>query len=106
MKAMLDEVGTVPGMFIIILYIAAAMDGFVIFSIMVRKIADVNEYTASVLKWNKIAVLYIAAAVILWYAAFGGYSVRVTVIMWVLCVLLLADGILSTIIKKKFGAKK
>lgn len=61
---MLDEVGAVPGMFIIILYIAAAMDGFVIFSIMVRKIADVNEYASDVLKWQKIVLLYIAAAVV------------------------------------------
>lgn len=106
MKAMLDEVGAVAGIFVIMLYIAAAMDGIVIFSIMVRKVADVNEYTSAVLKWKKIVLLYIAAAVVLWYAAFGGYSVRITVIMWVLCVLLLADGILSTIIKKKFGAKK
>lgn len=75
---MLDEVGAVTGIFIIILYIAAAMDGFVIFSIMVRKIADVNEYTSEVLKWQKIVLLYIAAAVVLWYAAFGGYSVRIT----------------------------
>lgn len=106
MRAMLDEVGAVSGIFIIMLYIAAAMDGFVMFSIMVRQIADVKEYAAAVLKRHKIALLYIAAAVVLWYAVFGGYSVRITVILAVLFVLLLADGILSTIIKKKFGAKK
>lgn len=106
MMAFLDEMGAVAGIFVVMLYIAAAMDGFVMFSVTVRKIADVKEYAAAVLKWHKITLLYAAAAVVLWYAVFGGYSLYITVILAVLCVLLLADGVLSTVIKKKFGAKK
>lgn len=106
MRAFFDEMGAAAGIFVVMLYIAAAMDGALMFSVAVRKIADIKEYAAAVLKWQKIALLYAAAAVVLWYLIFGGYSPYITVILAVLCVLLLADGVLSTVIKKKFGAKK
>ena len=101
---MFKEVGTVAGIFIIMLYISVLMDAFVMFNIMIRKIAEVKEYAAAVLKWPKIAILFISAAVMLAYPIVGNFSVYTVVIELLLCVLLLADGIISTIIKKKYGS--
>lgn len=103
---MFQELGTAAALFILMLYLSVFMDAFVIFSIMVRKIASANEYAAAVLKWAKIYILYIAAVVMFFFAITGGYSLRVTIIMAILGTLLAADGVLSTIIKKKYGKKK
>lgn len=103
---MFQELGTAAGLFIIMLYLSVLMDGFVIFNIMVRKIASAKEYAAAVLKWAKITILFIASALMFFFAVSGGYSVRVTVIMAILGVMLAADGVLSVIIKKKYGKKK
>lgn len=103
---MFQELGTAAGLFILMLYLAVLMDAFVIFSIMVRKIASAAEYAAAVLKWAKISILYIAAVIMFFFTITGGYSLRVTIIMAILGTLLVADGVLSTIIKKKYGKKK
>lgn len=103
---MFQELGMAAGLFILMLYLAVLMDAFVIFSIMVRKIASASEYAAAVLKWAKIAILFIAAVLMFFFAVSGGYSAGTTVIMVILGVLLAADGVLSVIIKKKYGKKK
>lgn len=103
---MFQELGTPAGILILMLYLSVCMDAFVIFNIMVRKIASASEYTAAVLKWAKISILFIAAAVIFFFTIFGGYSLYVTIVMAILGTLLAADGVLSTIIKKKYGKKK
>lgn len=103
---MFQELGIPAGLFILMLYLSVFMDSFVIFSIMVRKIASANEYAAAVLKWAKITILFIAALVVFYFAFFGGYSLRVVIIMSILGILLAADGVLSTIIKRKYGKKK
>lgn len=103
---MFQELGTAAGILILMLYLSVFMDAFVIFNIMVRKIASASEYAAAVLKWAKIAILFISAAVMFYFAIFYGFSLKVTIIMVILGVLLAADGVLSTIIKKKYGKKK
>ena len=100
---MFQELGTVAGVFILMLYLSVFMDAFVIFSIMVRKIASASEYAAAVLKWAKIVILFISAAVMFFFAITGGFSLKVTIIMAILGTLLAADGVISTIIKKKYG---
>ena len=106
MMAFLQEVGSIAGIFIISLYIAVLMDGFVMFNIMVRQVAEAKEYAAAVLKWFKIAVLYAAAVLMLFYVVGGGVSLYITVIEAVLGILLFADAVLSTVIKLKYGKKK
>lgn len=103
---MFQELGTAAGILILMLYLSVFMDAFVIFSIMVRKIASASEYAAAVLKWAKISILFISAALMFFFAISGGYSLKVTIIMALLGILLAADGVLSTIIKKKYGKKK
>ena len=103
---MFKEVGTIAGIFIVMLYISVFMDAFVIFSIMVRKVADTKEYAAAVLKWPKIVILFISAVIVLWHIVTGNFSAFTIIIEIILCVLLLADGTASTIIKKKYGRKK
>ena len=103
---MFQELGTAAGLLILMLYLSVFMDAFVIFSIMVRKIASASEYAAAVLKWAKIFILFIAAVIMFFFAITGGYSISVTIIMAVLGILLAADGVLCTIIKKKYGKKK
>lgn len=106
MKAFFDDLGAAYGVFVITLYLASVIDGIVIFGVMKSKSSEVRENAAAVLKWQKIALLYIGAAVIFLYAVSGAYPFYVVVIMRILCVLLLADGIFSTVIKMKYGAKK
>ena len=101
MTAMMNEVGAFTEIFIISLYIAVVMDGFVMFSIIVRQVADAKEYAAAVLNWPKITILYAAGILMLVYAVSGGVSAYITVIEALLSVLLLADAVLSTIIKSK-----
>lgn len=103
---MFKEVGAAAGIFMVMLYISVFMDAFVMFNIMIRKIAEVREYAAAVLKWPKIVILFISSAIMLAYAVIGNFSVYTVVVELLLCVLLLADGIISTIIKKKYGRKK
>ena len=103
---MFKEVGTAAGVFIIMLYISVFMDAFVMFSIMIKKVAEAREYAAAVLKWLKIIILFISSAIMLAYAVIGDFSVYTIVVELLLCLLLLADGIISTVIKKKYGKKK
>lgn len=103
---MFKEVGTAAGIFMVMLYISVFMDGFVIFSVMVRKVADVREYAAAVLKWPKITILFISAAVMFFYMIAGDFSVYTVAAEAVLCALLIADGTVSTVIKTKYGKKK
>lgn len=103
---MFEEVGALAGVFIVMLYISVFMDAFVIFSVLVRKVADTREYAAAVLKWPKIIILFISAAVMLMYVFMGNFSTYTIVVEIALSVLLLADGICSTIIKKKYGTKR
>ncbi|MCH5193309.1 MAG: hypothetical protein J1F11_05055 [Oscillospiraceae bacterium] len=105
MNALLNEVGTIAGLVIISLYIAVIMDGFVMFNIMIREVADAKEYAAAVLKWTKIIVLYAAGAFMLLYVIDGQVSFYIKVTEGVLSLLLFADAILSTIIKSKYGKK-
>ena len=106
MMAFLEEVGSIAGIFIIFLYIAVLMDGFVMFNIMVRQIAEAKEYADAVLKWFKIVILYAAGVLMIFYVVGGGVSLYITVIEAVLGVLLFADAVLSTVIKSKYGRKK
>ena len=106
MNALLQEVGTIAGLVIISLYIAVVMDGFVMFNIMIREVADAKEYAAAVLKWPKIIVLYAAGAFMLLYVIDGQVSFYIKVTEGILSLLLFADAILSTIIKTKHGKKK
>lgn len=103
---MFQELGTAAGILILMLYLSVFMDAFVIFNIMVRKIASASEYAAAVLKWAKITILFISAAVMFYLAVSYGFSIKVTIIMVILGILLAADGVISTIIKKKYGKKK
>lgn len=103
---MFEEIGALAGALIIALYVSVFMDAFVIFSIMIRKVADAHEYAAAVLKWPKIIILYISGAVMLFFALTSGVSFHTAVTELVLCALLTADGAVSTVIKKKYGKKK
>ena len=105
MNALLQEVGTIAGLVIISLYIAVVMDGFVMFNIMIREVADAKEYAAAVLKWPKIIVLYAAGAFMLLYVIDGQVSFYIKVTEGILSLLLFADAVLSTIIKTKHGKK-
>ena len=105
MNAFLNEVGTIAGLVIISLYIAVVMDGFVMFNIMIREVADAKEYAAAVLKWPKIIILYAAGAFMLLYVIDGKVSFYIKVIEGVLSLLLFSDAVLSTIIKSKHGKK-
>lgn len=104
--AFLEEVGAIAGIFIISLYIAVLMDGFVMFNIMVRQIAEAKEYAAAVLKWFKIVILYAAGVLMIFYVINGGVSLYITVIEAILGVLLFADALFSTVIKLKYSKKK
>ena len=103
---MFEELGTIASLIIITLYIAVLMDGFVIFSIMVREVADKKEYAKAVLKPAKLVFLYAAGGLMLAYIFSAEASLRVRMIESALCLLLFADAVSSTIIKTKYGKKK
>ena len=102
---MFEEVGTTVGILIIMLYLAVLMDGFAIFRIMVKQNASAMEYASVGLRWPKIIMVYIFGGVMLFYSIAADNSVYIMVIEMILSLLLFADAILSTIIKRKYGKK-
>lgn len=103
---MFEELGTIVSLIIITLYISVLMDGFVIFSVMVRDVADKKEYAGAVLKPPKMIFLYAAGILMLVYMFSGEVSAYIKIIELILSLLLIADAAASTIIKVKFGGKK
>lgn len=103
---MFQELGTAAGLLILMLYLSVFIDAFVIFNIMVKKAVGANEYAAAALKPAKIAILLLSAGVMFFFAILYDFSITVKIIMAILGTLLAADGIISILIKKKYGRKK
>ena len=57
------------------------------------------------LKWFKIILVYFFGAVMLFYSFTVKNIPLVTIAEFLLGLLLLADGVLSTVVKKKYGKK-
>ena len=92
---MLGDINALLGMLIVMLFFSVIMDGFTIFNILVRHSDDAIEYACVGLKWPKIVLVFFFGVVMLYYS----FSVKNTPL------LLLADGVLSTVVKKKYGKK-
>lgn len=103
---MLGDINALFGMLLVMLYFSVALDGYTIYNIMVKHSDDAIEYAVIGLKWFKIIMTYFFAAVMILYSLTVKNSPFIIIAELVLGLLLLADGILSTYIKKKYGAKK
>lgn len=103
---MFEEVGTLFGVLIVMLFCSVLMDAFVIFRIMIKQSADAMEYASYGLKWPKIVIMFLFGLIMLFYAFAADNSTYVMIIELILGLLLIADGVLSAIIKRKFGADK
>ncbi len=102
---MLGDINALLGMLIVMLYFSVIMDGFTIFNILIRHSEDAIEYACVGLKWFKIILVYFFGAVMLFYSFTVKNTPLVTIAEFLLGLLLLADGVLSTVVKKKYGKK-
>lgn len=102
---MLGDINALLGMLIVMLFFSVIMDGFTIFNILVRHSDDAIEYACVGLKWPKIVLVFFFGVVMLYYSFSVKNTPLVTIGEFVLGLLLLADGVLSTVVKKKYGKK-
>lgn len=102
---MLGDANALLCMLIVMLFFSVIMDGFTIFNILVRHSDDAIEYACVGLKLPKIILVYFFGAVMIYYAFTVENTPLVTIAEFVLGLLLLADGVLSTVVKKKYGKK-
>lgn len=102
---MLGDANALLCMLIVMLYFSVIMDGFTIFNILVRHSDDAIEYACVGLKWLKIILVFFFGTVMIYYAFTVENTPLVTIGEFVLGLLLIADGVLSTVIKKKYGKK-
>lgn len=103
---MLGDINSLYAMLMVMLFASVVMDGFTLYNILVRHSDDAIEYACIGLKWVKIVLVYFFGAVMLLYAFTVVNTVFITIAELILGLLLLADGVLSTIVKKKYGGKK
>lgn len=102
---MLGDVNALMGMLIVMLFFSVIMDAFTIYNILVKHSDDAIEFAHVGLKWLKIIMVYFFGIVMLFYAFTVENTPLVTIAEFVLGLLLLADGVLSTVVKKKYGSK-
>ncbi len=103
---MLGDINSLYAMLMVMLFASVVMDGFTLYNILVRHSDDAIEYACIGLKWFKIVLVYFFGAVMLLYAFTVVNTAFITIAELILGLLLLADGVLSTIVKKKYGGKK
>ncbi len=103
---MLGDVNSLFAMLMVMLLFSVIMDGFTFFNILVKKSDAAIEYACIGLKWLKIIMVFIFAAVMIFYSFTVANTAFMTIAEFVLGLLLLADGVLSVIVKRKYGGKK
>lgn len=102
---MLGDINALFAMVMVMMLFSVVMDSFTLYNILVKHSDDAIEFACVGLKWLKIIMLYFFGAVMILYAFTVRNTPLMTVTEFILGLLLLADGVLSTIVKKKYGTK-
>ncbi len=103
---MLGDINALFGMLMVMLFVSTAIDGYTLYNILARHSDDAIEYVRVGLKWFKIVLILLFSAVMFFYSFTVPNTPFITIAELVLGLLLLADGILSIVVKKKYGGKK
>ncbi len=101
----MDEFNYLLILVLIMLFVTVFMD-MISFFMISKGSVTVEEYATDVLKWPKVILLGIFAIVMLYYAFTTEATALTLVAELAVGVLLIADCVISAIIKKKHGKKK
>lgn len=91
---------------LIMLYVSVIIDSIALYNIFIKQSEDAMNYAAAGLKWFKVIFVFFLGAAMLVYSFTVLNSPLVTIAEFVLGLLLIADGVLSIIAKKKYGGRK
>lgn len=91
---------------LIMLYVSVIIDSIALYNIFIKRSDEAINYAAAGLKCFKIIFVFFLGAVMLIYSFTVLNAPIVTIAEFVLGLLLIADGILSVIAKKKYGGMK
>ncbi len=103
---MFGDVNFLFAILIIMLYASTIIDGIALYNIFVKRTDDAVGFACTGLKWFKIILVFLLSAVMLYYSFTVANTPLLTIGEFVLGLLLIADGVLSTIAKIKYGGKK
>ncbi|MCM1024367.1 MAG: hypothetical protein NC395_09970 [Prevotella sp.] len=102
---MLGDINALLGMILVMMLFTVVMDGFTLYNILVKHSDDAVEFACVGLKWLKIVLLFFFGAVMLFYTFTVSNTPLITITELVLGLLLIADGVLSAVVKRKYGTK-
>lgn len=103
---MFNDINTLFVIITVMLFVSVAIDGIALYKILAEHSDSAEEYAFNGLKWSKIIMLYLLSALMLGYSFTVANVPILTIAEFILGILLLADGVLSTVVKKKHGTKK
>ncbi len=103
---MFSDVNFLFGILVIMLFASVIIDGIALYNIWIKRTSDAVAFACTGLKWLKIILVYFLGAVMLYYSFTVANAPLMTVGEFVLGLLLIADGVLSTVTKIKYGGKK
>lgn len=101
----MDEFNYLLVLVLIMLFVTVFMD-MISFFMIGKGSVTIEEYATDVLKWPKVVLLGFFAIVMLYYAFTTKATALTLVAELTSGVLLIADCVISAIIKKKHGKKK
>lgn len=101
----MDEFNYLLILVIFMLFVTVFMDLISLFMVK-RGSVTIEEYAGDVLKWAKVVLIGIFGVVMLYYAFTTMASAAVLICEILVGVLLIADCIVSAVLKIKYGKKK